>query len=355
MRNKLWAIASSLSLAAGNLEELIWSHALHSSTETEETSSALGLLQKSTNSHRESSRIGEVSNGRDVADGHSVVARINARFSNGRPSTNLDEAGVVVHAFDGSNAGSDGWFAAAFHWSASIINARVPYMYLGNPENDLHDLHAGIVISSEFAAASLLCTYDHDGVTSALQPCELQAAPVRDCIPPPCPEQPDIQCVPGCVGLRFDAPIADQTVRQWCGSNATEQDSSGGKTTNIIADDHCAWPPSALDAMMHQQEVFVREGSWDSSCTMGPDGCRPYNEVILNPGTLRHRLPQAVEAIYFVTGSAALTPQHRINGEKQAKTAQRLFWQMYKQRVPIVRFTSFSSQAPFEFASEVSE
>mmetsp|Transcript_22592 Transcript_22592/g.40940 ORF Transcript_22592/g.40940 Transcript_22592/m.40940 type:complete len:344 (+) Transcript_22592:75-1106(+) len=340
---KVLAVLSSLLLAPGNLEDL---EGGRMETEVEQNMEDTHKAKLHAGPKARGSTAAARTSASGLLDGHDVVARINTRFSNGRPSKTLGEAGVVVHAFDGgSRGGSDGWFAHTFHWSASVINARVPYMYLGNPENSLHDLHAGIIISSEFAADNLLCTYDHDGVTNALQPCGAQA--MGDCIYGPCDEQP-AECVPGCIGLRFDAPMADQTMRQWCGTKTTER-------MKIPADDHCAWAPNALDAMMTQQETFVRAGSWDNSCTVGPHGCMPYNEVILDPERLQHQLPKAVEAIYFVAGSAALTPQHEKKGEAQAKAAQHLFWQMYERRVPLLRFTSFSTQTPFEFVREASD
>lgn len=338
MYNKMLAAISSLLVAAGHVEEPVCSHAsCMQTTLGEQSGCALAMLQQSARVQRESSSIRD--GGPRSRSGKAVVARINARFGNGRPSKQLDKAGVVVHAFDGFNSGEDGWFAHMFHWSASIINGRVPYMYLGNPENSDHDLHAGIVISPEFATASLLCSYDHDGVTTALDPCE----GARD-------------CVPGCVGRRGDAPTAPYTVRQWCRSNTTVQIPIDGKVTAVPADDHCAWPPNELDAMMEQHEVFVREGAWSDSCTVGPRGCRPYNEIVLDRDKLPHfgNIARAVEAIYFVTAPAALSREHETHGEKQAKAAQRLFLKMYGQTVPLVRFTSFSTQAPFELVSEAS-
>lgn len=259
--------------------------------------------------------IGVISRGAEaLTDEQNAVARMNARFGNGRPSNKLNEAGVVVHGFDGKipNAVDDGqgWFAGQSYWSASIINSRIPYMFLGHPDDERHSLHAGFVITPESAAASLSCSYDHDGITMALDECDEPADG----------ERPTSKCVPGCVGIRSYAPTAPQTMRQWCSINTTAQ-TQPRATTDIPVDDFCAWPHNAIDAMMRQQEVRAKRSDWVGSCTGGPRLCA-YNEIVLDPDTLRGMLPKAIEAIYFVTGQAALSPEHAMQGEKEAKAAQ---------------------------------
>mmetsp|Transcript_99688 Transcript_99688/g.191369 ORF Transcript_99688/g.191369 Transcript_99688/m.191369 type:complete len:432 (-) Transcript_99688:54-1349(-) len=276
-------------------------------------------------------------------DGQAAVARINNRFGNGRPSNKFNEAGVVVHAFDGKFlSGADdgvGWSSSSNHWSASIINARVPYMFLGD---FVQSLHAGFVISPDAATASLLCSYDGDGVTMTLNPCYDGTELATDCID-------------GCIGVREATPTAPQAVRQWCTINTTVQTSMHQATAAAPADDRCAWPPNALDAMMRQQEVHANKSDWLGSCRSGP--ClfdNPYNEIVLDPNKIQKNMLEAIEAIYFVTGPAAssLSHEHKTTGEAEAKSAQRLLWKMHGLRVPLVRFEPFRAHMPFDFVNQ---
>lgn len=296
---------------------------------------AVSLLQKSAIAQRDGGMTGG-SRDRDGLDkdARRVVARINYRFSNGRPSKKLSEAGVVVHAFDGDDGQSAAhaarWFSNLDHWSASVINARVPYMYIGNPQCDL-ELHAGFIISPELAADNLLCSYDRDGITAFLGGCS------KD-------------CVPGCVGVR-ENPKAR---RQWCSVNSTLQTSINRTAEVIPVDDHCAWPPHALDTMMERQELQESSMKRDPTILMEDLFQLRYNEIILDRYTLQAKLPKAIEAIYFVKGPAALSPEHAKKGEEDARAAQHTLWKKHGQRVPLVRFKSFSMQMPFELAGEAS-
>mmetsp|Transcript_56430 Transcript_56430/g.101148 ORF Transcript_56430/g.101148 Transcript_56430/m.101148 type:complete len:327 (+) Transcript_56430:61-1041(+) len=326
MCEKLLAILTILLVAFGNPQDAACLSAspIHSESGGE-FGCALSLLQKAAVSEIKSTAL---------PDAHEVCARINARFGSGRPSKKLDEAGVVVHAFDGDilppgAVDEDGMFASLDHWSASVINARVPQMYLGHPEDDLHSKHAGFVISPTSAAANLLCSYDHDGWTMTLNPC----TPFTS------------GCVPGCIGWRNLAPPDTiRLTRQWCSINTTEQTSINRVATDTSVDAHCAWPPDALDAMMREQEVQAAE-MFEI----------PYNEIVLNRDTLEGMLPKPIEAIYFVTGSAALTPRHAAEGERQAKAAQRFLWKEHGRHVPLVRVKNLSAQMPFELVSETSD
>mmetsp|Transcript_107535 Transcript_107535/g.195604 ORF Transcript_107535/g.195604 Transcript_107535/m.195604 type:complete len:375 (+) Transcript_107535:77-1201(+) len=373
MHNKVLAVVTNLLFVLVSSEDPHCSYPVNLRSEIHgEGVRAISLLQKSAVFQRESSSISESGGGLDeegsrqhdeqfvglsrftaaardfgerLPDIHTVVARINARFGNGRPSKKINEAGVIVHAFDGAimpgAADADGWFAANDYWSASLINARMPYMYLGHPEEKVYTLHAGFVISPESAADSLLCSYAYDGITTALYPCTEPAGRRTQ------------ECVPGCVGWRGDAPTAPKAMRQWCSINTTVQLPIDQTGTAIPVDDFCAWPPDALDAMMNQQEVQKNASGWVGGCTGGPRVCA-YNEIILNPSALREILPKAIEAIYFVTGAAALSREHARKGRKEAKAAQRFLWKTYGQRVPLVRFNSLDTEMPFALASAAS-
>lgn len=336
-------VSSLLLFAAGSHEDPVCTHA-----SCGQIGDALSLLQKSAVGQRDSSVVLDMK--KEFQD---AVARINARFGTGRPSKKLDEAGVVIHAFDGDEepgADADGgnWFASLDHWSASVINARVPYMYLGNPESDLQ-LHAGFVVSPESVAAHLLCSYDRDGLTGNLDQCTMSDAGERRA-----------DCVPGCIGLREYGGTTPQLRRQWCSTNETVQISLDQSTSidetapAIPADDHCAWPANALDVMMEQQESQAISMKRDPTILLEDLYQLRYNEIILDRFALEGTFPKSIEAIYFVTGSAALSPKYAKKGEEDARAAQRLILQKYGQHVPLVRFKSFSAKAPFELVSEPS-
>mmetsp|Transcript_148309 Transcript_148309/g.261730 ORF Transcript_148309/g.261730 Transcript_148309/m.261730 type:complete len:340 (-) Transcript_148309:11-1030(-) len=329
------AFFSSLLLAARSLEDAVCSKDNNNGLR-EEIVGALSLLQNSAIVQRDGTSMKGGDRSRDGLDkdAHSVVARLNARFSNGRPSKELKEAGVLVHAFDGdevkSAANEARWFDGSDHWSASLINARVPYMYIGNPQCDL-ELHAGFVFSPEWAAAHVLCSYDRDGITAFLGGCSAD-------------------CVPGCVGVR-ENPKAR---RQWCSMNSAVQTPINQTAEVLPVDDHCAWPPNALDAMMEQQELQASSRKRDPTMLMEDLYQLRYNEIILDRYALQGRLPKAIEAIYFVQGPAALSPKHARKGEEDARAAQHFLLKRHGRRVPVVRFKSFSTQMPFELADETS-
>lgn len=351
------AAVTSWLLTTGNLGDPVCSHAARIGWERiGEIDCALLLLQTSAMVHKTSSSSGGGSGGSDsssgggggggtsaaaLLNGRAMVARLNARFVTGRPSNRLEEAGVIVHAFDGDilppgALDEDGLFASLDHWSASVINTRVPHMYLGAPEDNLHSLHAGFVISPESAASSLLCSYDHDGKTMTLDPCIRSIDGT----------QLETDCVPGCTGVRPSDGV--RLVRQWCSINTTAQAPIYPQADSPV-DDHCAWPPKALDTMMLRQES---QSYWCPGKPCLAD--TPYNEIVLNRDALQDTWPQLVEAIYFVTGSAALSPEHAIEGERQARAAQRFLLEVHGQHVPLARVNDLSARMPFELVSEAS-
>lgn len=96
----------------------------------------------------------------DVA-GRDIIQGINARYSRGKPSRTIENAGVLVHIFDDTEDWRNGrpWDLCVRgcdpvidHFSASVINAKRPAVYAG-PRG------GGLVLSAD---ADFLCIYDHD-------------------------------------------------------------------------------------------------------------------------------------------------------------------------------------------------
>jgi hypothetical protein len=90
------------------------------------------------------------------------VRELNRRFSSGRSSNSLAEAGVLVHMFDNLEDWSagrgfapcdSGWckgLEVADHWACSLINSKLTGLFSSN---------AGIVLASH---TRIECSYAHD-------------------------------------------------------------------------------------------------------------------------------------------------------------------------------------------------
>jgi hypothetical protein len=105
-----------------------------------------------------------------------VVANINARFFNGRPSNDLGEAGVLIHMDDGQTEHGQpwvkapghqpepwkvchlGWCKGADHISCSLINAHTPATY-----------GAGMGMLLSPRATKIACSYASDGGTQGVR------------------------------------------------------------------------------------------------------------------------------------------------------------------------------------------
>ena len=90
----------------------------------------------------------------------SVLDRLNARAARGRPSNDLEEAGVLVRQFDELNDPDREWLPCSVgwcdrfedRWPASIINSDARLLY--------YDVRSGIVLAP---AVQLFCAYPKDG------------------------------------------------------------------------------------------------------------------------------------------------------------------------------------------------
>ena len=175
-----------------------------------------------------------------------VVEQVNARFRWGAPSNDPNEAGLIVHQFDGQEAHPKRWlpcpstktWCAKFRdrFAASLINAQLPYVF-----ND-----AGGLIFRMFPSSAnrIFCSFGGDGGTMT-----------NMCRPP----GETATCLPGCWR---DKP-------NWCTPTKTYQ---------------CAFKPGDLGMMQHSH-LTQRDPAH-------------YNEVILSTEHYVRHLPRSLEAMF---------------------------------------------------------
>lgn len=200
-----------------------------------------------------------------------VLDRLNRRFANGRPSSDTSVAGVIVHAFDGSENSKNIWeqcdgtewgcgphddpknVRRSDRFAASIVfaNDNKPPRSWGNriysPQN------GGIVVNPEHN--NLLCSATGDSGTD-----------YRYCDPPGVSET----CVPGC------GHKGTNTGNHWC------EPPLGRRRPG---EPPCMWRPQHLEFMMR----LARDGTRDGG---------GYNELIVDAFHFRDHAPWSIEAIW---------------------------------------------------------
>jgi len=193
-----------------------------------------------------------------------ITARVNSRFTGGRPSKSLAETGVLVHQWDstwwtttGAAARPCASMDRCDRASASIISSRAPFLF--------SDKRMGLIIQPE--SVRVLCAYAGDGGTAR-----------RKCSPT------SMTCIPGCWAAGTDAGPA------WCAGS-----SCGGP-----------WKGTQLDSMLRVHEA--RGGRAAGFCWIKQKfepqhaGCK-YNEVILEKASWVRNLPTTIEAFFVVEQS----------------------------------------------------
>jgi len=182
------------------------------------------------------------------------------RFASGSASNSLENAGVVIHSFDGTEGNSDGsekWLPCleswclkfSDRWSTSVINAHDSAPTADGKIN-LFSQGGGFVLSP---SVELLCSYSHDGGTMTKW-CSDDGSAVDGCVPGcECPNDQETPC----------------TI--WC--------------DELGRDYNCAFRPNQLDEMMNRYR----------------DTKSPYNELVIAAGSgWKSDLPSDLEAIFFV-------------------------------------------------------
>ena len=179
-----------------------------------------------------------------------VVDTVNRRFREGRASSDLAAAGVLVHQFDGQESPDKPWLPCTEQWclgfadrfASSIISGSSPHLFSATA--------GGLIFRPR--QAQIFCAYNADSGSMS-----------RTCVPPgwrPIGD-PEGACLPGC----------------W------------EETPNWCTDDkwwECSFPPEALGSMLGSQE----RASSDR-----------YNEVIVNTAPYIQQLPTSLEAIFTLS------------------------------------------------------
>ena len=266
----------------------------------------------------------------------SSVEVLNARFANGKPSNRLHDAGVVMRGYDADShmhpPGDPSWIThgpSPGVASVSVVNARQPYLFAGNTNLREQAVigHAGVVISSHAAHSSLSCAYPGDASSIYVR----------------CAGRPSEECTTGCVGIRLLPGATPSTLQRqgWCSSNGVAHES---RTCDGSGCGGCAWRPDALAIAMALQEN--KSASMLSGCPTSRNPlcaciargrtccsyptCPLYNELILDARSLEEyngrnadEGPRAIEAVYFLERTAALSDASFAQSERAAHALQR--------------------------------
>ena len=184
-----------------------------------------------------------------------VVDQLNRRFRHGHASSSLQEAGVLLHQFDGQEDEHRPWLPCTASWclsfadrfASSIISRQVSTLF--NPE------HGGLIFRPQYA--NVLCSWNADGGTMSMTcaSADRQAG----------------VCLPGCW---MGAP-------NWCTEEKWWE---------------CCFPPQALGEMLRTQGQNERTG---------------YNEVIVDTAAYVQQLPLSLEAFFTLSrGDAHVRTAH---------------------------------------------
>lgn len=96
------------------------------------------------------------------------MIRINNRFRNARITSDLSEAGVLIHQFDATEATGRAWAPCdEDQWCSHLRDRMVATLiYAGHALIWAND-RAGMVLDPALAAELVLCSYPQDGGTQA--------------------------------------------------------------------------------------------------------------------------------------------------------------------------------------------
>eukprot|EP00747_Dinoflagellata_sp_TGD_P168458 gnl/TRDRNA2_/TRDRNA2_194874_c0_seq1.p1 gnl/TRDRNA2_/TRDRNA2_194874_c0~~gnl/TRDRNA2_/TRDRNA2_194874_c0_seq1.p1 ORF type:complete len:331 (-),score=38.13 gnl/TRDRNA2_/TRDRNA2_194874_c0_seq1:4-996(-) len=247
-----------------------------------------------------------------------VVKDINLRFAHGKPSNDIQAAGVVLHGLNTKGGCLDALKASNrsaednLITSSFIINSGMPHAFLLSS--------VGFVITSRAAAASLSCSYPTDGMSCLVGNAQYDAGPNTS------------ESVAGCLGRVENAmPQATQKTRKmrWCSKKVLWG---------------CSWPPNALKGMMMLHRERTAKDKQDCGCK-----CGLYNELVMKTAKLVEHMPDAIEAIYFLSDDEfrARHETGKDSDESKATAVRDSFAEHFGRLLPLLRVTCFSQPAPF--------
>ena len=205
-----------------------------------------------------------------------MLTSINRRFGAAKVSGSLEEAGVLMHNFDGDERGRESpWAPCEIGQWCERYRDRVPTSLVYPGRTSLFtDGNGGFVVNPSHAR--MLCSFSYDGHSEA-KTCEEE-------------EVQSGRCIPGCgLGLDdCDEYSNGRATTAWC--------SCGTRAT------FCAYRPTELPEMLRQHRA------------VGVDPRRAYfrlqkgyNEVVLDADAWERSLPASIEAVYVLSVS---TEQH---------------------------------------------
>jgi len=253
-----------------------------------------------------------------------LVDQLNHRYREGRPSSNLVEAGVLVHLFDGGDDYNKPWLPCTDNeWcrrfpdrvSLSLINQRVPFLYTYK--------EAGMIIAP--FATEVLCSFATDGLSMA-----------HSCTPPG--PSDDGSCIPGCHGEGKpggDSNLGEAGRPDWCNP---QDEFWGDSAVEWQWDTHfCAWKPEDMQMMLAENEL--RKDVKLTHCDQKKhDGCR-YNEIVVDADKWVSSLPKNIMAFFAPVGSGS---------EQRARRAHTQFLAAYpSSKAPLLRLNLSDAAAPF--------
>lgn len=192
-----------------------------------------------------------------------VLKRLNARFRDGRPSSKLEEAGVLVRQFDTLDDSDKPWLPCpqdgpnnwcrsfADRWATSIINAGARSLYYGHNKG-------GLVIAP---SVDLFCAYPEDG--NSMDGSKVCSPLGGD----------GVSCIPGCYPQGKTCPEMGHT---WS----------------------CSFPPSHLrEALQAQQDRA--------------DFKARNNEIVVDLRSVLEQLPDSIQGFFAMGGDDLLARDAR--------------------------------------------
>ena len=197
---------------------------------------------------------------------------LSERWQDAVPASNLWRAGLLIHQFDNTEADSsasqstyvhghpkhevapwlpcpvDAWCGKyADRLSATLVSKQLPFTFNNN---------AGMILAPNLA--KVFCSYFNDGGTMAKQ----------------CTDASHPACVPGCSNEHTQDP-------NWCEVAGVDPTDNGAHIYD------CAFRPADLETMLkhHQSAPYT------------------YNEVVISTDQWAEKLPDSIEAFFFVAGN----------------------------------------------------
>jgi len=261
-----------------------------------------------------------------------MADRINLDFRNGRPSNNLEGAGVILHQFDAMDDRDPdhhpwelgiGRRDTGDRVSAAIVNAQMQPDPSGNIPIYSFSL-AGLVLSPTHN--NLMCSYSWD-VGSMERKCWPQGLS-------------DI-CIPGCSRGNNDR-------EPWC---------AAGSGDWKFRNPPCAWRPQNLADMLAARDE-VRNNQLRPPGKMWNDN-KYYTELIFETRSYTLHLPDSIMGVFYLDDDCG----DSYSGPKCAdygKAAHRSIAKQYSlnaERLPLLKLDLWNWEQPFteiEITSEIS-